>query len=232
MHHRHMTSGGLVRHTRQKIESGRRWRGRLRRAATIALGALAAGVAVGGCGGGSSTPGVATVSSTPGVATVSTNTGATVTAAPGPAGGGGKQGRGLLAYASCMRSHGVPNFPDPSGSEGIPKQAVISAAKAVGNSQFEAAEHDCKQLLPAGGSLGGRPSRTVTAQDQQYYLKAATCMRSHGIADFPDPSFSNGEVEFHMLEHLVDIHSTQFTEAYQICRRLIPSGLPDSGPGR
>ena len=176
----------------------------------VALAALS--LLAAGCGGGSSTPGVATNSTT----------------TTSPSAGGGTQATGLLAYASCMRSHGVPNFPDPAGDEGIPKSAVISALKEVSNSQFEAAGNACKRLLPAGGSLSGRDSQTVTVQQQRYYLKAAACMRSHGITNFPDPSFSRGQVEFPMLEHLVDIHSTQFTQAYQTCQQLIPAGLPDS----
>lgn len=35
-----------------------------------------------------------------------------------PSADGGTQATGLLAYAACMRSHGVPNFPDPSFSRG------------------------------------------------------------------------------------------------------------------
>jgi hypothetical protein len=50
-----------------------------------------------------------------------------------------------------------------------------------------------------------------------------SCMRSHGVPNFPDPSFSNGQVEFPMLEHIADIHSTQFTRAYRTCRKLIPA---------
>jgi hypothetical protein len=211
-----------MRHTaQQKVEPGPRWRDRLRRAAVTAGGVLAVGMAVAGCGGGSSTSGVPTVSTATSTTSPSTS----------PSAGGSAQATGLLAYASCMRSHGVPNFPDPSGSEGISKEATIKATQEVSTSQAAAAEHDCKRALPAGESLSGRPSQTVTAQDQQYYLKAAACMRSHGIANFPDPSFSNRQVEFHMLEHIVDIHSTQFTQAYRTCRKLIPAGLPDSGPG-
>jgi hypothetical protein len=166
---------------------------------------LAVGMAVAGCGGGSSTPSVAAGSTT------------------------GAQAKGLLAYASCMRSHGVPDFPDPSGSTGISKEANIKATREVGRSRAEAAERDCRDLLPAGSSLSGQPRQTITAQQQQYYLKAAACMRSHGITDFPDPSFANGEVQFRRLEDLVDIHSTQFTLALHTCQKLIPAGLPDSG---
>jgi hypothetical protein len=193
-----------------------RWRPRLRRAALVTAGALAVGVAVTACGSGPSTPGVAA--------------GPTTTATANPSAAASTHPTGLLAYASCMRSHGVANFPDPAGSGGIPKEGVIRAFRAVSNSQAEAAQNDCRHLLPTGGSLSGQASQPVTAQDQQDYLKAAACMRSHGITDFPDPTFSNGTVTFHEPSGL-DTHSTQFTRAAHTCRKLIPAGLPDSGSG-
>jgi hypothetical protein len=203
-----------MRYTPQGTYLEPRRRPRMRYVALVTAGAFAA-VAVTACGGGPRTPGVATRSTT---------TTATASA------GGSTQATGLLAYASCMRSHGVANFPDPSGSGGIPKEGVIRAFRAVSNSQAEATQDDCRYLLPAGGSLSGQAIQPVTAQDQQDYLKAATCMRSHGVANFPDPTFSNGTVSFRQPTGL-DTHSTQFTRAAQTCRKLIPAGLPDSGSG-
>jgi hypothetical protein len=180
-----------------------RRRSRLRAITLSTTGAFALGIAVAACGSGPSKPG-----STP------TSTSAA---------------QSLLAYSSCMRSHGVPNFPDPDSSGGIPKQGVISAEGAVSNSQVQAASSACKDLLPPGQSLSGQPVQTIPVQDEQDYLNAAACMRSHGITNFPEPVFQAGQVEFPMLEHLVDINSPQFMQAYQICRKLIPPGLPDSG---
>ncbi len=125
-----------------------------------------------------------------------------------------------------MRSHGVPNFPDPTASGGIPKPAVVSAFQAVGNAQAQAAQNACNHLLPAGG-LSGQASQTVTAQDQQDYLNAAACMRSHGITNFPDPVFSNGHVNLN-IPSSIDSKSPQFTQAAQTCTKLIPAGLPYS----
>src|ERR1700722_9578877 len=71
---------------------------------------LVAVLALAACGGGSS--------HTRGVAGTGGTTGS-------PSAGGSTQGSGLLAYAGCMRSHGVPNFPDPSGGGGISKPAVV-----------------------------------------------------------------------------------------------------------
>ena len=193
-------------------ELGSRWRRRLRRAAAVAGGALAVGIVVAACGSGPSTPGVATGSTTTTSGSSSSSTHAT----------------GLLAYSSCMRAHGVPNFPDPDGSGEIPKQSVISAESAVSTSQTDAAQNRCAHLLPAGGSLSGRASQPVTVQDQQYYLNAVACMRAHGITDFPDPVFSGGGVSFTRPPD-IDTNSPQYIQANQICRKLIPAGLPDSG---
>ena len=193
-----------------------RRRPRLLRATLTTAGILAVGVAVAGCGGGTSSPGVAHLSST----------------AADSSAGGSTQATGLLAYATCMRSHGVPNFPDPNSSGGIDdKRAVVRALQGVSSSQAEAAQHHCQHLIPAGEGLGGKASRPVTAQQQHYYLNAAACVRSHGVPNFPDPNFSEGKVNF-SIPSSIDTHSTQFTQARQTCTKLIPPGLPySSGSG-
>jgi len=192
------------------LDRGRR--PQLRCATLVTAGLLAVGVGIAACGG----------PSTAGVATISTTTVAS------PSGGGSTQATGLLAYASCMRSHGVANFPDPGGKGGIPKAAVIQAFSAVSNSQAENAQNACRRLLPPGGSLSGQATQSVPTQDQQDYLKAAACMRSHGITNFPDPVFSGSNVSF-PIPSSINSNSTQFNQARQTCQRLIPAGLPDSG---
>jgi hypothetical protein len=123
-----------------------------------------------------------------------------------------------------MRSHGVPNFPDPDSSGGANKSAVISALKAVSTAVNLRASNDCEHLLPAGGSLSGQPTETITVQDQQYYLNAIACMRSHGFS-IPDPTFSGGTVHL-SVPSSINQNSPQFTQAAQVCKRLIPAGLP------
>ena len=55
---------------------------------------------------------------------------------------------GVLAYAHCMHSHGVPNFPDPDSSGAIPKNKIIALGDGP---QFRAAESACLHLMPATG---------------------------------------------------------------------------------
>ena len=130
-----------------------------------------------------------------------------------------------LVYSRCVRSHGVPDFPDPGSNGQIRKEAAVRALRGVSDSRAKAATNACANLNPAG-----QESPTLTAHEQRDYLKAAACMRSHGIASFPDPAFSGGGVHF-SIPSSVDTRSERFTQARRTCARLIPAGLPYSGPG-
>jgi hypothetical protein len=62
-----------------------------------------------------------------------------------------QQQQQMLAFARCMRQHGM-NIPDPKPDGGI----QVDGAKGVGpdDPKFQAAEQACQQYLPKGG--GGR----------------------------------------------------------------------------
>jgi hypothetical protein len=85
--------------------------------------------------------------------------------------------------------------------------------------------------LPPGtlpNANGGQtPSQTITPADQADYLNAANCMRSHGVPDFPDPTFQNNTVTFNIPPN-IDPNSSQAKSAEAICAKLIPPGLPYS----
>ena len=116
-------------------------------------------------------------------------------------------------YISCLDSHGA-HLPPP-GSE-------HSDSAAIRNSpQLHRAAQACRSLRPVG-------AQPLTVQDQIYYLRAARCMRAHGVAGFPDPVFADGGVNFPIPAGL-DIHTPQVQRAVATCRRLIPQGLPYSG---
>jgi hypothetical protein len=74
---------------------------------------------------------------------------------------------------------------------------------------------------------GQTPTQTITPADQADYLKAAACMRSHGIPDFPDPTFGTNTVTFNIPPN-IDPNSSQAKSAEAICAKLIPPGLPYS----
>jgi hypothetical protein len=55
-----------------------------------------------------------------------------------------------VKFAACMRSHGVPNFPDPNSQSGFLVRGVDSNSP-----QFKAALQSCQSLLP--GSAAAAP---------------------------------------------------------------------------
>lgn len=92
-----------------------------------------------------------------------------------------------LAFATCMRSHGVPNFPDPrSTGPGMKPGMGFSLGSGVNpqSPAFRSAQASCRHLLSAGGPGSAHPSPQVNAQ----LLKVSQCMRQHGISHFPDPT--------------------------------------------
>jgi hypothetical protein len=149
---------------------------------------------------------------------------------PSSTGSGGSPNAGrsansqAVAYSRCVRAHGVPDFPDPDSNGQIPKEAAVPALREVGDSRAKAATYACRNLNPAG-----QGSPTLTAQEQQDYLKAAACMRSHGITSFPDPTFPGGRANLPTIPSSIDTKSRQFTQAAQTCTKLIPAGLRPGG---
>jgi hypothetical protein len=94
-----------------------------------------------------------------------------------------------VAFSHCMRSHGVPDFPDPTIRGGVPK--VTPQQVGVGNPQFQAAQRACAQLL--------QPTQAQAPQIMTGMLNFARCMRSHGVPNWPDPSTdSNGQPVFNI----------------------------------
>jgi hypothetical protein len=95
--------------------------------------------------------------------------------------------------AQCMRSHGVPNFPDPrlgTGGWSIGATAGSSTLTVDGTTftgpAFESAVKTCKLF---GGGSGPPP---VTAAQKRKAVAFAECMRKHGVPNYPDPTFPAG----------------------------------------
>jgi hypothetical protein len=119
-----------------------------------------------------------------------------------------------LEYARCMRSHGVPNFPDPDSSGGL----VLPPNGSVdpNSPQFQSAQQACQDKVKSQF-----PPQAPPAQDREKLLRYAACMRSHGVPDFPDPR-SDGALAIDASK--VDPNSPQFKAADQACRQNLPGG--------
>jgi hypothetical protein len=185
-----------------------------------------AALLVAGCGG-SSSPGVAHLASS--------------TSGRSPADGAGKSStkpesgasaqQKMVAYSRCMRSHGVPEFPEPSEGHLLIHSSVRNGHVTGVNPrspQFQAAQRVCEKLMPEGG----RPSAAQTAKAQEGALRLSRCMRTHGVPNFPDPSFSGGGVRVTLKAggaNGIDPSSPRFKAAQKTCQSLMPG--PRGGPG-
>jgi hypothetical protein len=110
---------------------------------------------------------------------------AVLLAACGSSGGSGQGANSAAAgikFADCMRSHGVPNLPDPGSGGGI----KINANSGINpqSPAFQSAQKACTKLLPGGGPLQEHASEARKLQ----MLRLSECMRRHGLSAFPDPS--------------------------------------------
>lgn len=94
----------------------------------------------------------------------------------------GPTGGPLLAYARCIRAHGVPDFPDPSATGGL----VIPNSINPQSPAFESAQQACAEL----GSPPGQGRGSTSDSAKLRLLALAECMRAHGVPSFHDPTDS------------------------------------------
>ena len=173
--------------------------GRLRRTGPIAVALISVVLVAAACSHGSSGPRVAGVgSSTP---TAHSSGGAHPNA---------------LAYAQCMRGHGLTDFPDPNASGNIDLKTLHPQPGSdlyPDDPRFQAAATACQSLSPI-------VSASQRQQDAPQMLRWAQCMRAHGI-NTPDPD-SNGNFP---RDASPDVTSPQFQAAYTACKQYQPGSL-------
>jgi len=173
------------------------------------------------CGGGSSGPGVASVGSTTTQPASSANVSGSA-----KSGSSGSSAQ-LLAFAQCMRTRGLPNFPDPTSSSKSPDAQMLGVSPSL----YQTAEDACKHLLPNGG----QPTQTASPQLLSEVLDFARCMRTHGLPNWPDPTpappGSTVPYVFNLM-HVqgFDPRSAQVEAASSECLRLTDMGITGPPP--
>jgi hypothetical protein len=119
----------------------------------------------------------------------------------------------LLAYSECMRSHGVPNFPDPTRNEGIDKDKIIRLGDGP---HFRAASNTCQHLMPASG-LGPPATTQPTRNRFTAALAFSRCVRKRGFPNFPDPTV-RGQLTPAMVSAAgIDLHQPALLHAGLAC---------------
>ncbi len=153
------------------------------------------------------------------------------------AGSGGTSGAGgsssapsAVGYSVCMRSHGVPSFPDPTTNGPVlkadPQRLGVSTAR------YQRAQQGCQHSLPNTGSTQEQQQETQcmtsgacspgTLQGWMTGLRAlAMCLRSHGVPNWPDPVRTpQGLPHFRYAEAGIDHHSVSTLGKVKTCIRL------------
>jgi hypothetical protein len=119
-----------------------------------------------------------------------------------------------VAFAKCMRSHGDPAFPDPGPNGAFPNEnGSLDRTSAA----YKTALAACKSLQP-----NSPPDQAELQAMYQRLLKFSSCMRAHGMTNFPNPTLDKGGVG--ISDH-IDPNSPQYKTAHAACRSLEP------GPG-
>jgi hypothetical protein len=153
-----------------------------------------------------------------------------------PGAGGSSTAASAVAYSACMRTHGVPNYPDPDSNGNLPKGNAQDLG--VSTSQFKATEQACRHLLPSSDTTfnasliqclmngdGDCPSALV----QRALTEGRTfaqCMRNHGVPNWPDPTVdSTGRPSFQTTASGISIASTRSPQM------LSKIGLCQNQPG-
>lgn len=175
-----------------------RWRPAVLRAGVLAAAALVIALLATACGGGSP------AGSTPGLMSLSSLT------------------NQALAYAKCMRSHGIPDFPDPTVQDNAHSKGVgFSMPNDVDphSPQYLSAAKLCEKQTGFGHISAAQMQAAMTAM-----LKYAECMRSHGIASFPDPQENSHQIGFSVTG--IDQNTARFKAAQSTCKALLPGGGP------
>jgi hypothetical protein len=128
---------------------------------------------------------------------------------------------GALAFSTCMRSHGLPSFPDPGTDGTIPKTQVVPLASSP---QFPVAQKACQHLLPQTGAPTDTHAEVEAALSGM--VRFATCMRSRGVQNWPDPTVDRSHPgdprPVFDLRSAVDPTAPRITADVDACEHLMP----------
>lgn len=158
-----------------------------------------------------------------------------------PSAGGTSTTGSAVAYSACVRSHGVPNFPDPTGSNAVVK--ADPAQLGVSATQLQTAQQACSTLLPLTGDNTEQQQETQCAEQgdcpqavvQQWMSglrMLAQCLRTHGEANWPDPVITSlgghpAAPHFLYTQAGIDHHDPHVLDVVDQCVQLTGfQGLP------
>jgi hypothetical protein len=118
-----------------------------------------------------------------------------------------------LLYAQCMRTNGVPDFPDPDAN------GRFSLSHGAGGADqddptFRAAAEKCRALAP-----GGEHEQFGDPAFVEQMREFSQCMRDNGLPDFPDP---DADGRLRGTGH--EAGGPNYEAAFAACRDKLPGG--------
>jgi hypothetical protein len=149
------------------------------RNATYTAAALAGTLLLAGCAGsGPAAPAVPTAPQ-----------GGAVSSQPSEAGQAAANGRAaaLHAAAQCIRQHGVPSYQDPVLASGGRVFSDLRSIQDAPDATISAIQQACGTLVARAG-LSPQDEPPAPPQLVQAGVRAARCMRAHGLPNVHDPT--------------------------------------------
>jgi hypothetical protein len=122
-----------------------------------------------------------------------------------------------VKFAQCMRSKGITNFPDPNPDGGFTMQQ--RGGPGVDAPLFQSASAACQKATGFGGQGNSKKQQDLF----DALLKFSSCMRDHGISNYPDPERGAGGGIIRKPPAGVSTSSPQFQNARKACENLLPS---------
>lgn len=117
-----------------------------------------------------------------------------------------------LGFARCMRSQGVPNWPDPENNGTFDKTKLTLRQLRASSSQVHAAAQACQHQFPSFGS-GMTPAQFQQMKAQA--LRFSRCIRAHGVPNYPDPGSDGREPDPATVA--INDHTPTFPAALRAC---------------
>jgi hypothetical protein len=139
----------------------------------------------------------------------------------------GDPGDGGLAYAQCMRDHGISDFPDPGASGGTPLQFEPGTDLDPDSPQYKAADDACSSLLPPSSSSVWTPS----PHELDQLVRFAQCMRAHGI-QMSDPDPTTGDMTSPGSVRAEQENDPVYEAAYAACKDELPNEMTSTEKNR
>jgi hypothetical protein len=119
----------------------------------------------------------------------------------------------LEAVVQCLRTHGVPDFPDPVYDPSDSNWHYANYRPSIPQS----AQQACQHLEPSAGNQ----SPPVPLAQFQALVRLAQCMRENGVPAWPDPT---PQGQFRLPPPLLTKTNTAENKAESACQRYMPRG--------